>query len=189
MMYHVVNMKQDDEVVYNDQRGRYSVYNRRFHEITDGWTAADAGVEQSIVNNKPLGCVTELFALAVDVTAGDIVDAQLTYDGNIVPDHFEIITDSCSQKTLDTLKKNEIELWTNGFAGNDHIDMPGRLCFAAHAAESDSNFVYTGGYNMKLTTNYDVRIKFPKKVKFRVYAVQLQRIQISNMGIISASLD
>ena len=189
MMYHVVNMKQDDEVTYNDQRGRYSVYNRRFHEITDGWTPVAANVEHSIVNNKPLGCVTELFALAVDETAADIADTQLTYHGNVIPNHFEIITDSCSQKELDSLKKNEIELWTNGFIGNDHMDMPGRLCFAAHAAESDANFVYTGGYNMKLTTNYDVRIKFPKKVKYRVFAVQLMRIQISNMGLISSSLD
>jgi hypothetical protein len=188
MMIHVVNMREDDVQIYKDQRGKYSVYNRRFHEITDGWTSAASGVTQKITENKPLGTITELICLAVDA-AGDPADANIELTSHVVPDLFEIRSDSVVQKSLDSAVKNQIELWTNGFIDNDHFSMPGRLCFAAHAAETDSANIYTGGYNMKLSSTMDIRLKFPTAVKYKLYAIQIQRQGVTNLGRLTASLD
>ena len=67
------------------------------------------------------------------------------------------------------------------------MNVPGRLCFAAHASESES--MYSGGYNMQLSSQVLVDVKFKVDVDFKLYAVQLQRISISPLGLVQASLD
>ena len=103
------------------------------------------------------------------------------------PIHFAIISDSVTQKRLNNKEKVEMELWTNGFVGNSAVNPPARLCFAAHASESES--MYSGGYNMQLSSQITVEVTFPSTVDFRIFAVQLQRISISPLGLVQASLD
>ena len=184
MMFHQVDMKADDVLRYSDVRGAYSVVSRRFTEITDGWTQAQSGNIQNLTNNQPIGTVTELFCLAVPFNA----TAERHEILNLVdPNLFEIISDSVVQKSLNTPAKIRIEKWTNGFTTNIWAKVAGRLCFAAHCADAEE--MYSGGFSTKLSSQINVRIRFPAHVSFRVYAVQLQRITISPMGLIQSSLE
>ena len=106
---------------------------------------------------------------------------------HVLPKTFKITADSIVQKDLNTDYKIRAELWTNGFIGNTAVNVPGRLCFAAHASESES--MYSGGYNMQLSSQINVEVTFAENVDFRVFAVQLQRVSISPLGLVTASLD
>ena len=92
-----------------------------------------------------------------------------------------------TQKSLNTPDKVNMELWTNGFIGNSAVNVPGRLCFAAHASEGES--MYSGGYNMQLSSQINVEVEFAEAVDFRVFAIQLQRVSISPLGLVTSSLD
>ena len=127
--------------------------------------------------------MTEVQILAV---ADEADEAKHTQE-YIRPTKFKITADSIVQKDLDNKNKIDAELWVNGFVQNTDFPQPGRLCFAAHAAEN--NHTYSGGYNMQLSSQVQVDVKFPIAVDFRIYAVQLQRISISPLGLVQASLD
>ena len=137
-----------------------------------------------VTTNQPIGVVTELFGIA-SPTGTTVANREL--EQNVQQTHFAIISDSVTQKSLNSKEKVEMELWTNGFIGNSTVNPPGRLCFAAHAAEAES--MYSGGYNMQLSSQVTVEVEFAEAVDFRVYAIQLQRISISPLGLVQASLD
>ena len=105
---------------------------------------------------------------------------------NVHPTHFGIISDS-AQKTLNTPEKVEMELWSNGFIGNTKCNSPGRLCFASHAAEAEN--MYSGGFNMQLSSQITIELEFAEHVNYRVFAVQLQRVTVNSLGLVQASLD
>ena len=101
--------------------------------------------------------------------------------------HLSITSDSIVQKQLDSAEKVQLELWQNGFTGNDIVEPCSRICFAAHAAEAEN--LYSGAYNMGHSSNITIDVEFPTAVDVRVYAVQLQRIVIDADGNLIASLD
>ena len=183
-MVHQVDMTTDDSQRYSDNRGLYSVITRRFTELTQGWTAAGSNVRQRLTQSQPLGCVTELFAIAVPTGTAE---AQREIDTNVEASHFSIECDSVTQKNLDSAAKCSMELWSNGFVGNSFCNSPSRLCFASHAAEAEN--LYTGGFNMQLSSQVTVEVEFAEAVDFRVYACQLQRVTVNSIGLIQASLD
>ena len=185
IMIHQVNMKKENIPRYSDARGTYSIINRRFTEITSGWTDAAAGTMKHVTQNQPIGTVTEIFCLAVphkSTAMASTRDILATVD----PEHFEIVSDTVVQKRLDSLQKVQIEKWTNGFCENTWSTVPARLCFAAHASESES--VYSGGFNMAQSGQIQINIKFPTHTDFRLFAVQLQRVELSELGHLTASL-
>jgi len=185
IMIHQVNMKSEKIPRYSDARGTYSIINRRFTEISTGWQQAAGETQVSLTQNQPIGTVTELFVLATPQL--DTADAyQRTLLDTVSPTHFEIVSDTITQKRLDTAQKIAIEKWTNGFCGNAHVDVPGRLCFAAHCSESEQ--MYSGGFNMQQSSQITVKLTFPSAVDFRVFAVQLQRVELSELGHLTASL-
>ena len=100
---------------------------------------------------------------------------------------FSVTADSIDQKVLDTPYKVKAELWTNGFVPPTDFPSPGRLCFAAHASQSDR--LYSGGYNMTLASNVQFKFKFAQNVRYRLIAVQLQRVKIDSLGIIRSYLE
>ncbi len=184
MLFHQVDMTSEDVLKYSDARGAYSIISRRFTEVTNGYTAAGANTRVTLTTNQPIGVVTELFAIAQPTGTGE---AFRELEQNVHPSHFAIVSDSVTQKSLNSKEKVEMELWTNGFIGNTVVNPPGRLCFAAHAAEAES--MYSGGYNMQLSSQVTVELEFAQAVDFKVYAIQLQRISISPLGLVQASLD
>ena len=184
MMVHQVDMTSEDVQRYSDVRGAYSVITRRFTELTQGWTAATADTRERLTQSQPLGCVTELFAIAVPTGTAE---AQREIDTSVQASHFSIVSDSVTQKSLDSAAKCQMELWANGFVGNSFCNSPSRLCFAAHAAEAEN--MYTGGFNMQLSSQVSVEIEFPENVDYRVFAVQLQRVTVNSIGLVQASLD
>ena len=184
IMTHQCDMTTEDVQRYSDVRGAYSVITRRFTELTLGWTAAAANTRQRLTQSQPLGCVTELFCIAVPT--GTAVD-QREIDTNVQATHFSITSDSVTQKSLDSAAKVQMELWSNGFVGNAFCNSPSRLCFAAHAADAEN--LYSGGYNMQMSSNVVVECEFAEGVDFRVFAVQLQRVTVNSIGLIQASLD
>ena len=184
VLFHQVDMTSEDVLKYSDARGAYSVISRRFTEVTNGYQAATANTKVSLTTNQPIGCVTELICIA---QAQSPIAAHREVEQNVHPIHFAIISDSVTQKSLNNKEKVEMELWTNGFVGNSAVNPPARLCFAAHASESES--MYSGGYNMQLSSQITVEVTFPSTVDFRIFAVQLQRISISPLGLVQSSLD
>ena len=184
ILYHQVEMTSEDVLKYSDARGAYSIISRRFTEVTNGYQFLNQNTMAHITSSQPIGCVTELVCIAQQ---GGTVEAHRDILNNVHPDHFAIISDSVTQKSLNTKEKIECELWSNGFIGNTVVNAPARLCFAAHAAEAES--MYSGGYNMQLSSQVQIDVKFPVDVDFRIYAVQLQRISISPLGLVQASLD
>ena len=86
------------------------------------------------------------------------------------------------------MAKVKAELWANGFVQNNaDFTQPGRLCFAAHCA--NNAHVYTGGYNMQLASTIQYDFTFAVSCRFKIVAVQLQRVRIDSTGRITARLN
>ena len=98
----------------------------------------------------------------------------------------EIIADSIVQKDLNTQNKVDAELWTNGFCPPPDFPNCGRLCFAAHVASTPHT--YSGGYNQQLASNIQYEFTFSEAVRYKIVAVQLQRVEIDASGQMTASL-
>jgi hypothetical protein len=183
IMMHQVDMSSADVLRYSDLRGTYSLINRRFTELTSGWTAATTAV-QKWTNSQPVGCVTEVFIIAV----GEGVSEALRDTAQVIlPTSFKVVADSVTQKDLNNPDKVQMELYSNGFTANSEFNNCARLCFASHAAESTHH--YSGGYNMQLASNVSFEFQFAEAVDYRLYAVQLQRCSIDSLGLIRASLE
>ena len=183
MMYHQVEMAEVRQSTYADLRGMYSIINRRFTELTSGWTEAAVNVVQHVNQYQPQGAVTEIMVVAVAYNA----DASRHEQAYILPSSIKVTADSIVLKDLDTPEKVKIDLWTNGFCPPADFPSPGRLCFAAHSAKSDH--VYSGAFNMTNMSNVDFEFKFPSHVSYRVIASQIQRVTIDSGGKLRARLD
>ena len=132
-MFHEVQTSSDKQAILQDKRGLYSIVNRRFTELTSGWTEyAVANVVATWNINQPQGIVTETMLIAV---AENAEEDRHTVE-YIKPTSFKIIADSIVQKDLNTQNKVDAELWTNGFCPPPDFPNCGRLCFAAHVAST-----------------------------------------------------
>ena len=182
LMYHECQMTNNNIRKYQDHRGNYSVINRRFTELTSGWTAYSSG---TVVfrHSQPQGVVTELQIVAV---ADDADETRHTF-AYVRPTSIKVTADAIVQRDLDTVQKVESELWQNGFVPPADFPAPGRLCFASHAAEA--THMYSGGYNMSLASNVDIEFTFAAACRYKVIAVQLQRVKINSNGRIRAFLE
>ena len=170
MMYHEVQMSESIAKTYADLRGNYSIVNRRFTELTNGWTEyTSAGAKVNINQYQPQGAVTEVMVIAVPNNA----DETRHGTNYVLPDSLKVTADSICQKDLNTPQKVKAELWTNGFCPPEDFPSPGRLCFAVHAARADH--VFSGAYNMQSASNVDFEFTFPTAVRYRVIASCLQR--------------
>ena len=96
--------------------------------------------------------------------------------------------DGWIQRSLDSRYKINIEDWTNGFKPPVDFPSPGRVCFASHCSD-DNTHMYTGGYTMSLSSNVEFEVTFAGACDFRIVAVQLQRVKISELGIMRAFLE
>ena len=184
LLYHQVEMTSNNILRYSDLRGSYSLVSRRFTELSSGWTSAAANTEVIVKNQQPQGTVSEVFIVAVPEDA-DASRHDRTQ--HILPVSFSVTADSIDQKVLDAPYKIKAELWTNGFVPPSDFPSPGRLCFAAHASQSDK--LYSGGYNMKNASNVNFKFRFDTNVRYRLIAVQLQRVKIDSLGKIRSYLD
>ena len=187
LVAHVCEMTTNNILRYSDVRGGYSIITRRFTEITSGWqhsTAQLANAEQVIKNVAPQGTVTEIFVHAV-ATAG--TEAEYSAYEEIRPTQLRLTADSIVQKHLSDEDKMEIELWHQGFNHPTEFPSPGRLCFGSNCA--NNTHVFSGGYNMTLGSNIELHYTFPSECRYRIYAVQLQRVRIDNGGVMRAYLE
>mgnify|MGYP000389118001 CR=1 FL=1 len=158
-------------------------WNRRFTELTSGWVEySQAGVVERLRHSQPQGTVTELQIIAVANNA----DASRHTFAYIRPISIKCTADAIVQRDLNNKQKVEAELWQNGFVPPPAFPAPGRMCFAAHAAEA--SHIYTGGYNMNLASNVDFEFVFDQAVRYRVFAIQIQRIKINSAGEIASFL-
>ena len=184
LMYHEVKMTPANLLSFSDARGKYSVVTRRFTELTSGWQHyANTNTKATWNINQPQGIITEVQLIAVADEADDAKHTQ----AYIRPSKFKIIADSVVQKDLDNKNKVDAELWVNGFVQNTDFPQPGRLCFAAHAAEN--NHTYSGGYNMQLASTITYEFEFAVACRYKIVAIQLQRVRIDQVGRVSASLE
>ncbi len=184
MMYRCCQMTPANSLAFGDARGKYSVITRRFTELTSGWEtgAADTDITWSI--NSPQGIVTEVMLLAVATSdEASLLNTQ-TY---VKPVSFKITADSIVQKDLNDKQKIDIELYEQGFDDNVDFPQPARLCFASHCC--DNSYNYSGGYNMQLASTIQYDFRFDVAVKFKIVAVQLQRVRIDALGRITSTLD
>ena len=78
-------------------------------------------------------------------------------------------------------------LWSNGFVPPTDFPSPARICFGSHQA--DATHMYTGGYVMNLASNVIFEFSFPVAVKYRLIAVQLQKVAIDSDGVLTATLE
>ena len=186
ILYHTAEMSPQNVLRYSDLRGSYSIINRRFTELTSGFRAAAANTETSWFMSQPQGTCVEVMLLAYATATYATEDIHGTTFTR--PVAFRVEADNIIQKNLDTKEKIEMELYTNGFVSpNADFNQPARLCFASHCAESDHK--YSGGYNMTLASNIQFFFKFPVAVRYKLVAVQLQRIKIDSNGAIRSYLD
>ena len=184
LMYHEARMTSFNMKQYQDQRAKYSIINRRFTELTSGWVEyASANAVEKVRHSQPQGTVTEIQILAVSNNA----DASRHGFNYIRPTSIKCTADARVQRDLDSKQKVDIELWQNGFVSNDDFPSPGRMCFANHAAESAH--IYSGGYNMSLASNVDFEFTFDQAVRYRIFAVQYQRIKIDAVGRLASYLE
>ena len=103
------------------------------------------------------------------------------------PTKLKVTADSIVQKDLDSKEKIAIELYENGFDENSLFPQPARLCFASHCC--DNSYAYTGGYNQQIASTIQYDFTFDEAVKYKLIAVQLQRVRIDALGRMSAKLD
>ena len=184
IMYREVKMTGPDLLNFSDHRGKYSIISRRFTELTSGWQTYATAADGTWNINQPQGVVTEIMLLAVAESADESRHGY-TY---VQPTSFKVTADSIVQKDLNTVAKVKAELWANGFVQNNaDFTQPGRLCFAAHCA--NNAHVYTGGYNMQLASTIQYDFTFAVSCRFKIVAVQLQRVRIDSTGRITARLN
>ena len=184
ILMHQVDMGAADVLRYSDLRGVYSLINRRFTELTNGWQTVEQNITVVFNQHQPVGCVTEIFISAIPSGVG-VEQRQVL--AQVLPSKFKVIADSVTQKDLNTPEKVQMELYSNGFTQNSDFKNCGRLCFASHAAESTHH--YSGGYNMQTASTISFEFEFAEGVDYRIYAVQLQRVSIDSLGLIRASLE
>jgi len=187
LLYHQVEMTTANMDAYSDAKGRYSVVTRRFTELTTGWQAY--GTPNAVVRfdaNSPQGCITEIQIRAIDDSTHGADETQYTYD-YIKPSKIKCIADSVVQRDLDAPFKVRAELMDNGFCQNSDFPSPGRMCFAQHCA--NNTYMYSGGYNMSLASNVTFEIAFAQACRYKIVAVQLQRVKIDSDGHMTSSLE
>ena len=183
LMYHEVQMTGHNAKQYKDLRGGYSITTRRFTELTSGWVQYGTANSQVVVrHSQPQGTVTEIQIVAVAENADP---SRHTFE-YLKPTSIKVTADAIVQRDLNNPQKVLAELWMNGFVPPADFPAPGRLCFAAHAAEA--GHIYSGGYNMKLASNVDFEFSFATTCRYRIFAVQLQRIKIDSGGRLHAFL-
>ena len=186
MMFHEVVMTDANLKQYADQRAAYSIVTRRFTELTSGWTHyAVANAVHRIHYAQPQGTVTELQFIAV---TDDADESRHSLTARIRPTSIKVIADSVVQRSLDSQYKIKVEDWTNGFKPPVDFPSPGRVCFASHCSD-DNTHMYTGGYNMSQASNITLEVTFDVAVRFKIIAVQLQRIRMDASGKLSSYLD
>ena len=185
IMMHQVDMAAADVLRYSDLRGTYSLVNRRFTQLTSDWVNVPAA-NTAIVHttSQPVGCVTEVFIIAV--ASGVPADLRTTAQVKL-PIRFKVISDSVVQKDLNNPEKIGMELYSNGFTANSKFNNCARLCFASHAAQATHH--YSGGYNMRSASQVTFEFEFAEAVDYKLYAVQLQRVDIDSRGLIRATLE
>jgi hypothetical protein len=185
-MFHCVHVPDAVRSKYEDLRGFFGIVTRRFTQLHSGWVNyPTAGVLVTDSLSQPSGVCTEVMLLAVPAAQDDNERRAHDY---IKPVHFEVVHDMIVQKSLDTSRKIESELYTNGFAAPADFASPGRLCFASHCA-TDSTALYSGGYDMSQATTLQFKFKFDQAVDYRLVAVQYANCKISGAGILSSTLD
>jgi len=183
MIVHQIEAPPDAIMKYSDVRGQYSIVGRRLTEITNGWTTAQANVAETITQVQPLGTVTSLLILAVPTGTADAKKEILqTTEARSI----KITADSIVQRDLESAQKCRVELWSNGFTGNNYCNTASRMCFNAHGSDDK---IYSGGYQMSLSSQINVDVSFPAAVDYRVYAVQYQRVTINSTGHVQSSLE
>ena len=178
-MYHQIEMTADNLLKYSDLRGNYSIINRRFTELTNGYqiynaAAAAAGTVVRWTSSQPQGVVSEIQVVAVSSDGTEDL-SELSPNAMVRPDLIRVIADSVTQRELDGKHKIDIELWHNGFCAPAAFPHPGRMCFASHCGESSH---YTGGYNMTLASNITFEVRFPVACRWKIIAVQYQREEL-----------
>lgn len=185
LMYHEVKTTDVNQNLYSDLRGAYSVITRRFTELTAGWQAyAVANAVVRHTTSQPQGVVTEIQIIAVAEN-----DDEHRYSKNdlVQATSLKVIADSIVQRDLDSPFKIRVENWTNGFVPPADFPSPTRMCFSAHAAEN--THVFSGGYNMTLASQIQFEFAFAVPCRFKIFAVQLQRVKIDSLGIMRAYLE
>ena len=192
LMYHQVEMSPEDMNRYSDLRGEYSIVNRRFTEITNGYqnyTAAQAAANTVVrwTTSQPQGCVTELMIIAFNDANEELVEDEIIASNVLRPNLIRVIADSITQKELDGKHKIDLELYSHGFVAPADFPSPGRICFAAHCGEL--SHVYSGGYDMTMASNIVVELRFPSACIWKIIAVQHQRTTIKVDGSVRAFLE
>ncbi len=184
MLYRECRMTPSNILSFSDARGSYSVINRRFTELTSGFESAAANTEVSWNINSPQGVVTEIFFEAYPTNANE---ATFAVQDIVRPTKLRCVADAITQKNLDSAEKVEIELYENGFESNGDFPQFGRICFSNNAA--NNSHTYAGGYNQSLASTVTYFFQFAAAVKYKIFAVQLQRCRIDSIGRVSAKLD
>ena len=128
-MYHQVEMSPEDMNRYSDLRGEYSIVNRRFTEITNGYqnyTAAQAAANTVVrwTTSQPQGCVTELMIVAYADAGEELVEDEIIGSNILRPNLIRVIADSITQKELDGKHKIELELYSHGFVAPADFPSP-----------------------------------------------------------------
>ena len=189
LLYHQVEMTPSNTLKYSDLRGNYSIINRRFTELTNDYqhyTASQASNKEIVrwTTSQPQGVVAEIQVLAV--ATGATRDRYSAHN-YVKPTVMRVLADTVIQKELDEPHKVDLESWCNGFTTPADFPAPGRICFACHCG--DSVHTYTGGYSMTLASNIVIELAFPSEVRWKIVAVQYQRVSISSLGNLSTSLE
>ena len=189
LIYHQVEMTPNNVLKYSDLRGNYSIVNRRFTELTNDYqhyTAANASAKDIVrwTTSQPQGVVSEIQVIAV--ATGATRDRYSAHN-YIKPTVMRVLADTVVQKELDEPHKVDLESWCNGFTHPVDFPAPGRICFACHCGES--SHMYTGGYSMTLASNIVFELAFPSECRWKIIAVQYQRVTISTVGQLSTSLE
>ena len=184
MMYRECQMTPSNKLSFGDARGKYSVITRRFTELTSGWQDGSANTNITWNINQPQGVVTEVLVLAVATNANE---SLLQTQDFIQPTKMKVTADSIVQIDMDTKEKILCSMYENGFDENVDFPHPGRICFASHCC--DNSYAYTGGYNQQIASTIQYDFQFPSAVKYKLVAVQLQRVRIDALGRMTAKLD
>jgi hypothetical protein len=186
IVYHCVQVPNAMRKKYEDLRGFFNIATRRFIQLTSGWkhyASANTLVVDSL--SQPSGCCTEVMLLAVPHAENDHERAAHDY---IKASYFSVVHDTIPQKVLDTPRKIETELYTNGFNPPQNFASPARLCFASHCS-SDSTALYSGGYDMSGATTLQFQFKFAQACDYRLVAIVYSSTRITGDGLLISSID
>ena len=179
-----VVMRENDMLNYEKARGTYSINSRLFKKVdngSDGWKINPAATQLQIKFNALDGIIPEIQLLAIATNGQTIANTPRDMRDLILPTSLRLICDGTVVREFSSQQEIKLELYKQGFVGNQTMKKCARLIFASHLASK----TFTGGMVMDNISSLRIEATFGAEVFYQCLFSQLQNFTMDDSGKLS----